>query len=126
MIAEILIRDDNDSTCLIDVRFGRVSFDSWFSYAKPIGPSQTGYCTRFGVLDLHIGDKNSNLLNLSWSSLIVSPDLMFQPGSNGKGWVRSNGFLKTGDVTWEVWNTYPSKDTGDEWVKKNLKFPSGK
>lgn len=123
MIAEILIKDTNDSSCLIQVRFGRVSFDGWSSFAKPIGPTSSGDCSRFGVLDLHLTDTKSNLLNLSWSNFIVSPDLMFLVGSTGKGWVKSNGFLTTGDITWEVWNTKSTNDTGDEWVKKNLKFP---
>jgi hypothetical protein len=126
MIAEILIKDKNVSSCLIEVRFGRLSFDGWSSYAKPIGPSNSGNCSRFGVLDLHLTDKNSNLLNLSWSNFILSPDLMFLPGNSGKGFVKSNGFLTTGGITWEVWNTRSTDDTGDDWVEKNLKFPSGK
>lgn len=120
MLAEILIKDTNDSSCLIQIRFGRLSFESWSSDAKPIGATRSGDCSRFGVLDLHLTDKNSNLLNLSWNQGIVLPDLMFLAGNKGKGWTKSKGFLKTGDITWEVWNTRSMNDTGDDWVKKHF------
>lgn len=116
MKAELLITDENDSSCLIEIYYNRVSFGGWSSYAKPIGPSTTGDCSRFGVVALHLEDKNSNLLNLDWLGLTLVPDAMMIAGNSGKGWVKSKGFLKTGDINWIVWNTRRSGSTGDDWI----------
>ncbi len=55
MRAEILISDTNEHSCLIQVRYNVVSFESWSSYTNPLGPNNSGDCSRW----------RSNLLRLT-------------------------------------------------------------
>ncbi|HMS39190.1 MAG TPA: hypothetical protein PKE69_03110 [Pyrinomonadaceae bacterium] len=116
MKADILVKDVNESSCIITIYYSRTYFDAWFSGSKPFGPSTSGDCSAFGVTAAHLKD-GINILNLDFGPLFV-PGLMIEAGKSGKGWVHSNGFLKTGDITWQIWNTCRTGDWGDDWMKE--------
>jgi len=46
------------------------------------------------------------------------PELTIEAGKSGKGWVKSRGFLKSGDIIWEIWNTRRTGAFGDKWMKE--------
>jgi len=115
MKADILVKDANDSSCVVTIFYTKFGFDSWTCAAKPIGPSTSGDCSRFGVQAIHLSDGKA-ILNMDFGARMLAPELQVQAGGTGGGWVHSDGFLISGDITWEVWNTRRTGDFGDKWV----------
>lgn len=116
MKADILIKDVNESSCIVTIYYSRLLFDSWFSYSKPFGSGISGDCSTFGPISIHLKDGN-NILNLDLG-VVAIPMLQIQAGKSGKGWVHSSGFLKSGDISWQVWNTRRTGAWGDDWMKE--------
>ena len=116
MKADILIKDVNESPCIVTIHYSRFFFDSWFSGSKPIGAGISGDCSVFGPTSIHLRDGN-DILNLDLGVVAV-PMLQIQAGKSGKGWVKSSGFLKSGDIIWQVWNTRRTGAFGDGLMKE--------
>lgn len=115
MKADILVKDVNESSCIITIYYTRFTFDAWQSYSKPFGSGTSGDCSRFGVTAIHLTDGPRNILNLDFLAGAITP-LAIRAGDTGRGWVHSTGFLKTGDITWQIWNTRRTDAWGDDWM----------
>lgn len=117
MRADILVKDVNETSCIVTIHYSRFFFDWWFSGSKPIGPGTSGDIWMFAPNAIHLRDGN-NILNIDFGARVFIPMVMVEAGTSGKGWVKSSGFLKSGDIVWEIWNTRRTGDSGDDWMKE--------
>lgn len=117
MKADILVKDVNETSCIVTIYYSRFHFKAWFSYSKPIGTGTSGDCSLFGPNAIHLTDGES-ILNIDFGARMFIPMVMVEAGKSGKGWAKSRGFLQSGDITWQIWNTRRTHDWGDEWMSE--------